>query len=156
MLCPLCCRDHPRSWGEGLEDCLLLLLWGLRGLRLHQQPQSRHITQIHASVQNCPPSVSRSWKVNEFPLLAHPLSNFELLHYWLLFQYVYLSVSAQRRFQLWSVVNWACDIPADRQVLTFLLIADWAKQQCHFVQPYIKSRIKNKCDDVYFWGKKEI
>lgn len=54
----VCCRDHPCSRGEGLEDGLLLLLWGLRGLRLHRQPQSHHGAQIHAFVQNCPKLVS--------------------------------------------------------------------------------------------------
>lgn len=58
--CCLCCRDHPRSRGEGLEDGLLLLLRGLRGLRLHRQPQSHHGAQIHAPVQNCSQLVSRS------------------------------------------------------------------------------------------------
>lgn len=51
-------RDHPRGRGEGLEDGLLLLLRGLRGLRLHRQPQSHHSAQIHAPVQNCPQLVS--------------------------------------------------------------------------------------------------
>lgn len=52
------CRNHPCGRGEGLEDCLLLLLWGLRGLRLHWQPQSNHVTQIHAALQDCPQLVS--------------------------------------------------------------------------------------------------
>lgn len=45
-------RDHSCSRGERLEDCILLLLWGLWGLRLHRQPPSYHSPQIHAALQN--------------------------------------------------------------------------------------------------------
>ena len=60
--CSLCRRNHPRGRGEGLEDGLLLLLWGLRGLRLRRPPQSRHRSQIHAAVQNCSELVSFTFK----------------------------------------------------------------------------------------------
>lgn len=45
-------RYHSRSRGEGLEDGVLLLLRGLRRLRLHRQPPSHQGPQIHAAVQN--------------------------------------------------------------------------------------------------------
>lgn len=58
-------RNHSRSRGERLEDGVLLLLRGFRGLRLHRQPTSHHSPQIHAALQNHAQLVSVQDHTNE-------------------------------------------------------------------------------------------
>lgn len=43
---PTCC------WRERFQDCLLLFLWGFRGLWLDRQSKGFDGPQIHANVQN--------------------------------------------------------------------------------------------------------
>lgn len=133
MLCYLCYRDHPCSRGEGLEDGLLLLLWGLRGLWLHRQPQSHHSTQIHAPLQNCTQLVSLNF-------LLHSYSTCELLP---LIMQIYIidcsffccfTLSDQRRYKPWSAVNWPWDTPADRQVpaILFKAVMSFVSTPCRY------------------------